>query len=178
MLNYRTVLLARTGICSGNIPMALRSPPHLSLALSISASRTSSPQWLYVITPTRRHQTGKASIQDKDWIILHRLRCSSDVAGPANYYRLQREAQPQAAQWHEPPRQATCFKQTTIVLVPKTTKVTCLNDYRPIALTSVVMKCFEMLVMAHINNIIPETLDPLNLHTAPTDPPMMQSLGA
>jgi hypothetical protein len=67
---------------------------------------------------------------------------------------------------------STCFKQTTIVPVPKNTKVTCLNDYRPMALTSVAMKCFERLVMAHINTIIPETLD----HTAPTDPQMMQSL--
>ena len=56
----------------------------------------------------------------------------------------------------------TCFKQTTIVPVPKNTKVTCLNDYRPVALTFIVaMKCFERLVMAHINTIIPETLDPL-----------------
>ncbi|CDQ58197.1 unnamed protein product [Oncorhynchus mykiss] len=55
----------------------------------------------------------------------------------------------------------TCFKHTTIVPVPKNTKATCLNDYRPEALTSVAIKCFEMLVMAHINTIIPETLDPL-----------------
>ena len=54
----------------------------------------------------------------------------------------------------------TCFKQTTIVPVPKNTKITCLNDYRPVALTSVAMKCFERLVMAHINTIIQETLDP------------------
>jgi hypothetical protein len=53
----------------------------------------------------------------------------------------------------------TCFEQTTIVPVPKTTEVTCLNDYRPVVLTSVAMKCFEMLVMAHINTTIPETLD-------------------
>jgi hypothetical protein len=33
--------------------------------------------------------------------------------------------------------------------------------------------CVERLVMAHINTIIPETLDPPNLHT---DPQMMQSL--
>uniref|UniRef100_A0A8C7WBW6 Reverse transcriptase domain-containing protein n=1 Tax=Oncorhynchus mykiss TaxID=8022 RepID=A0A8C7WBW6_ONCMY len=45
----------------------------------------------------------------------------------------------------------TCFKQTTIVQVPKNTKATCLNDYRPVALTSVAMKCFERLVRAHIN---------------------------
>ena len=45
--------------------------------------------------------------------------------------------------------------------MPKTAKVTCLNDYRPVALTSVAMKCFERLVMTRINTIIPETLDPL-----------------
>ena len=31
----------------------------------------------------------------------------------------------------------TCFKQTTIVPVTRNTKVTCLNDYRPVALTHV-----------------------------------------
>ena len=45
--------------------------------------------------------------------------------------------------------------------MPKEVKVTCLNDYRPVALTSVAMKCFERLVMAHINSILPDTLDPL-----------------
>jgi hypothetical protein len=56
---------------------------------------------------------------------------------------------------------STCFKQTTIVHVPKNIKVTCLNDYRLLALTSIAMKCFERQVMAHINSLIPETLDPL-----------------
>ena len=59
----------------------------------------------------------------------------------------------------------TCFKQTTIVPVPKNTKVTCLNDYRPVALMTVAIKCFQRLVMAHI---IPETLDPLQFaHNRP-----------
>ncbi|KAM9432956.1 uncharacterized protein ACWYII_016820 [Salvelinus alpinus] len=61
----------------------------------------------------------------------------------------------------------TCFKQTTIVPVPKNAKATGLNDYRPVALTSVAMKCFERLVMAHINTIIPETLDPLQFAYRP-----------
>ena len=62
----------------------------------------------------------------------------------------------------------TCFKQTTIVPVPKeATNVTCLNDYRPMALTSVAMMCFERLVMAHINSIIPDTLDPLQFAYRP-----------
>ena len=51
---------------------------------------------------------------------------------------------------------STCFKQTTIVPVPKKGKVTCLNDYRLLALTSVAMKCFERLVMAHITTIMPK----------------------
>jgi hypothetical protein len=37
----------------------------------------------------------------------------------------------------------TCFKQTTIVPVIKNTKVTWLNDYWPVALTSVAMKCLK-----------------------------------
>ena len=45
--------------------------------------------------------------------------------------------------------------------VCNTVKVTCLNDSLPVALTSVAMKCFERLVMVHINTIISETLDPL-----------------
>ena len=71
---------------------------------------------------------------------------------------------------------STCFKQTTKVPVPKNTKLTCLNDYRPVALTSVAIKCFERLVMAHINTIIPETLDTQQFAYHPTDSQMMQSL--
>ena len=62
---------------------------------------------------------------------------------------------------------STCFKQTTIVPVPKNTKVACLNDYWTVALTSAAMKCFERLVMAYINTIIPETLDPLQFAYRP-----------
>ena len=61
----------------------------------------------------------------------------------------------------------TCFKQTTIVPVPKEAKATCLTDYCPVALTLVAMKCFERLVMAHINSILPDTLDPLQFAYRP-----------
>ena len=47
----------------------------------------------------------------------------------------------------------TCFKQTTIVPVPKNTKATCLKDYIPIALMSVAMKCFERLVMLTLTQL-------------------------
>jgi hypothetical protein len=50
----------------------------------------------------------------------------------------------------------TCFKETTIVPEPKKNKVTC-----RVALTSVIMKCFQRQVMAHIKASIPGTLDPL-----------------
>lgn len=53
-----------------------------------------------------------------------------------------------------------CFKSTSITPVPKKSTVTCLNDYRTVALTPVIMKCFERLVMAHLKALIPPTLDP------------------
>ncbi len=40
-------------------------------------------------------------------------------------------------------------------------KLTRLNDYRPVALTSVVMKSFEKLVLAHLKDITGPSLDPL-----------------
>ena len=39
----------------------------------------------------------------------------------------------------------TCFKMSTIVPLPKKTKVTELNDYRSVTLASVIKKCFERL---------------------------------
>jgi hypothetical protein len=40
----------------------------------------------------------------------------------------------------------TCFKMSTIVPVPKKAKVAELNDFRPVALTSVIMNGSERLV--------------------------------
>ncbi|KAK3546210.1 hypothetical protein QTP70_025211 [Hemibagrus guttatus] len=53
----------------------------------------------------------------------------------------------------------TCLKSTTIVPVPKKQQVRCLNDYRPVALTPIIMKCFERLVLPHIKASIPTDLD-------------------
>ncbi|KAI3356445.1 hypothetical protein L3Q82_017655, partial [Scortum barcoo] len=49
----------------------------------------------------------------------------------------------------------TCFKETIIVPVPKKTKILSLNDYRPVALTSTIMKCFER---SAFNTIVPSKL--------------------
>ena len=43
-----------------------------------------------------------------------------------------------------------CLKSAVVIPVPKKGKATCLNDYRPVALTSVVMKVFERIVSKFI----------------------------
>ncbi|KAK3532134.1 hypothetical protein QTP86_008576 [Hemibagrus guttatus] len=55
----------------------------------------------------------------------------------------------------------TCLRTTTIVPVLKKSSVSCLNDYCPAALTPIVMKCFERLVMRLIKTRLPPSLDPL-----------------
>ena len=60
-----------------------------------------------------------------------------------------------------------CFKRSTIIPIPKKPRPACHNDYRPVALTSVVMKCFEKLVKAHICSSLPNTLDPLQFAYRP-----------
>ncbi len=47
--------------------------------------------------------------------------------------------------------------------MPKKNKITCLNDWRPVALTPIFSKCFEKLVREHICSVLPSSLDPLQL---------------
>ncbi|KAI5618694.1 gastrula zinc finger protein XlCGF28.1-like [Silurus asotus] len=61
----------------------------------------------------------------------------------------------------------TCHKTLTIVPMLKKSTVSCLNDYRPIALTHIVMKCFERLIMKHIETQLPSALDPMQLAYRP-----------
>jgi hypothetical protein len=61
----------------------------------------------------------------------------------------------------------TCFKIATIVLVPKKAKITELNYYCPVALTSVIMKCFERLVKDHIASTLQATLDTIQFAYCP-----------
>ncbi len=53
------------------------------------------------------------------------------------------------------------FKKYVTIPVPKNSKPSCLNDYHPVTLTSIVMKVFERLLKNHICSSIPATLDPL-----------------
>ncbi len=61
----------------------------------------------------------------------------------------------------------TSIKKSVIIPVPKNSKPSCLNDYRPVALTSTVMKVFERLLKKHICSSIPATLDPLQFAYRP-----------
>ncbi|XP_054878112.1 uncharacterized protein LOC129352927 [Poeciliopsis prolifica] len=54
-----------------------------------------------------------------------------------------------------------CLKSSTIIPVPKKTTITSLNDYRPVALTPVIMKCFERILLRYIRHFIPADLDSL-----------------
>ncbi len=57
---------------------------------------------------------------------------------------------------------ASCFKKSTIVPIPKKNKITCLNDWRPVALTPIFSKCFEKLHLRdYICSVLPASLDPL-----------------
>ncbi len=55
----------------------------------------------------------------------------------------------------------SCFQKSTIVPIPKKKKITCLNDWSPVALTPIFSKCFEKLVREHICSVLPASLDPL-----------------
>ncbi len=59
------------------------------------------------------------------------------------------------------------LKKSIIIPVPKNSKPSCLNDYRPVALTSTVMKVFERILKNHICSSIPATLDPLQFAYRP-----------
>ncbi len=61
----------------------------------------------------------------------------------------------------------TSFKIYIIVPVPKNSEPSCLNDYRPVALTSIVMKVFERLLKNHICSSIPVTSDTLQFAYCP-----------
>ncbi len=55
----------------------------------------------------------------------------------------------------------SCFKKSTIAPIPKKNKITCLNDWRPVALTPIFSKCFEKLVRDYICSVLPASLNPL-----------------
>ncbi len=58
-----------------------------------------------------------------------------------------------------------CFKTSTIIPLPQKTRTTGLNNFRPVVLTSVVMKSFESLVLSHnVNSHRPLSQQFIYLH--------------
>ncbi len=53
----------------------------------------------------------------------------------------------------------SCLKSSTIIPISKKSATDSLNDYRPIALTPIIMKCFERLVLHHLKTCLPSTFD-------------------
>ncbi|KAK3575061.1 hypothetical protein QTP86_019760 [Hemibagrus guttatus] len=68
-----------------------------------------------------------------------------------------------------------CFKTMTIVPVLKKSTVSCINDYRPVAPTPIVMKCYERVIMRHIKTQLPPSLDPLQFAIVLTAPRTLPS---
>lgn len=69
----------------------------------------------------------------------------------------------------------TRFKRSNIVSVLKKSMGTCLNDWHPVALTSIVSKCFERLIRDTICSVLSASLDPLQFAHC-NIPPLMMSL--
>lgn len=65
----------------------------------------------------------------------------------------------------------------TIISVTKQSTITCVNDFCPVALTSIIIpKFFKRVVKDHIISILPPLFDSFHLHTSPTAPLRMPSL--
>ena len=52
------------------------------------------------------------------------------------------------------------YKFSKIIPVPKKTNAEVFNDFRPVALTSCIMKCFERVVLKFIKSLLPADFDP------------------
>jgi hypothetical protein len=89
MLNYRTVLQAQTGICSGILLKALRSTPHQSLASSISASMTSSTVTVCTYPNQKPWITGNIRTELKGRAVAFKEWDSKPEAYEKSHYTLQ-----------------------------------------------------------------------------------------
>ena len=103
-----------------------------------------------------KQTTRKAS--GPDGVSTHALRsCAAHLArvftNILNYYLRQ----------HAVPR---CFKSSVIVPVPKKAKAVQLYDYRPVPVTSVVMKLFERLVLTYLKECTGHLRDPFSIQFA------------
>ncbi len=55
----------------------------------------------------------------------------------------------------------SCFKTSTFIPILNKINITKLNEYRPVALTLLIMKVFGQLILAHLKAITDPLMDPL-----------------
>ncbi len=110
-------------------------------------------KWSAVLTLSRRGETTSLFITITKWCDTSLSEILCWPAGPHLHTDLQ---------------QITGAVRSPLMLqilhhhpVPKKPKITGLNDFRPVALTSVVMKSFERLVLAYLKASTGHLLDPL-----------------
>ena len=61
----------------------------------------------------------------------------------------------------------TLWKTSKIIPVPKTSNISQMNDLRPVALTPVIMKCLEKIVLSYVIPFVNSSLDPLQFAYKP-----------
>ncbi len=54
----------------------------------------------------------------------------------------------------------SCLKTSTIIPISKKNTTSCLNDYHPVELTSIIMKCLKTLVRTYIVSTLPPGFNP------------------
>ncbi|KAK3570548.1 hypothetical protein QTP86_022084 [Hemibagrus guttatus] len=161
-LHFRTVLSALTGTCSGRLqPMSITNYRPAPPACDSDASL---PDALNIFSARFEAQN---DVTARKTIPLCRVN-PRKPAGPDNIPgRVLRECAEQLADVFTDIFNIslgsavvlTCLKTTTIIPIPKKSPVSRLNDYHPVALAPIIMKCFEKLVMRQIKDLLPPSLD-------------------
>ncbi|KAK7880206.1 hypothetical protein WMY93_033125 [Mugilogobius chulae] len=148
---------------NNTVPVTLVQCPPSSSQPSNSDEITSTPPSITIDTEAvrmefRRLKPGKAAGPDG---IMPRLlkECAAELSGVFQYiFTLSLEQMTVPAVW----------KKTCLVPVPKKTRPTAHSDYRPVALTSHVMKSLERLILQHLRSVVAPKLDPLQFAYQPS----------
>lgn len=162
---YRYIHYMKRGV-SGNVPVPqstipphsrtmdpLAAPPPTPTTTCSSTTATAHPfptwppagtpdQWGKVCRSCRRQKIKKALGPDS--VSSFCLRACTELLAPTFTQIFNQSL--------ELCKVPSCFKSSTIAAVAKTNSITGLNTYRPVALTSVVMKSFEGLVLRQVKD--------------------------
>ncbi|KAI3364670.1 hypothetical protein L3Q82_011445 [Scortum barcoo] len=166
---------------TGDVHRLLKARDKAFKAGDESALRTARANLSRGIRKAKQDYTNKITSHFKD-----SKNATEPMAGHSGHYRLQTCTTELCAEelkdvftdiFNTSLRQATVpsgFKAATIIPVPKKSSPSCFNDYRPVALTPIIMKCFERLVLSHIKSTLPPAWTRTSSHTEQNDPQTMQ----